>query len=73
MRKLFVVVSTILSLIALPALAQGTAKQKAACQRDSHKFCASAEPDAIAVEKCLKEHMSALSKACQRQFGKTHR
>jgi hypothetical protein len=73
MRKLFVVVSTTLSLIALPALAQGTAKQKAACERDSHKYCASAEPDAIAVEKCLKEHMSKLSKACQRQFGKGHR
>jgi hypothetical protein len=68
MRKLFVIVSTVLSLIALPALAQGTAKQKAACERDSHKLCASAEPDAIAVEKCLKQNMSSLSKACQRQF-----
>lgn len=73
MRRLFVVVSTVLSLIAFPAFAQGTAKQKAACERDSHKFCASAEPDAIAVEKCLKDHMSALSKACQRQFRKGHR
>ncbi len=73
MRRLFVIVSTILSLIALPALAQGTQKQKAACQKDSHKFCASAEPDAIAVETCLKEHMSTLSKACQRQFGKARR
>ncbi len=73
MRRLFVVVSTVLSIVALPALAQGTAKQKAACERDSHKYCASAEPDAIAVEKCLKEHMPSLSKACQRQFGKGRR
>ncbi len=69
MGKLFFVVSIMLGLAALqPALAQGTAKQRTACERDSHKFCASAEPDAIAVEKCLKQHMGALSKACQRQF-----
>lgn len=73
MRKFLVVVSTVLSLAALPALAQGTAKQRTACERDSHKYCASAEPDAIAVEKCLKEHVTALSKACQRQFGKGRR
>jgi hypothetical protein len=73
MRKFFLVLPAILPLIALPALAQGTAKQKAACERDSHRLCASAEPDAIAVEKCLKGHMSSLSKACQRQFGKGRR
>ncbi len=69
MRKLFLLATTAFALAALqPAMAQGTAKQRAACERDSHKLCASAEPDAIAVEKCLKEHMGALSKACRRQF-----
>lgn len=68
MRKLFAVVSTVIALAAFPALAQGTSQQKTACEKDSHKFCASAEPDAIAVEKCLKNHMASLSKACQRQF-----
>lgn len=68
MRKL-VLFSILLGLVALdPALAQGTKKQRTACERDSHKFCAAAEPDALAVEKCLKEHMSALSRGCQRQF-----
>ncbi|WP_363345634.1 hypothetical protein [Methylocystis echinoides] len=69
MGKLFLVVSTVVGLAAItPAIAQGTAKQRAACERDSHRLCAAAEPDAIAVEKCLKQHMGALSKACQRQF-----
>ncbi len=70
MRKLLLVASMLLLGVSTlnPALAQGTAKQRAACERDSHRLCASAEPDALAVEKCLKQHMSELSKACQRQF-----
>ncbi|MEK4032593.1 hypothetical protein WOC76_03370 [Methylocystis sp. IM3] len=72
MGKLFLVVAAVLGLGVLePAAAQGTAgtaRQRTACERDSHRFCAAAEPDAIAVEKCLREHMGALSKACQRQF-----
>lgn len=69
MGKLFLVVAAVLGLGVLqPAAAQGTARQRTACERDSHRLCAAAEPDAIAVEKCLREHMGALSKACQRQF-----
>ncbi|HEY8162626.1 MAG: hypothetical protein ACR650_10760 [Methylocystis sp.] len=68
MRKL-ALFSALLGLLALdPALAQGTKKQREACERDSHKFCAEAEPDAIAVEKCLRANMSKLSPACRRQF-----
>ncbi len=69
MGKVFLVASIVLGFAALnPAMAQGTAKQRTACERDSHKFCAAAEPDALAVEKCLKQHMGALSKKCRRQF-----
>lgn len=69
MGRFFLVMTAVLGLSALdPAMAQGTSKQRAACERDSHKFCAAAEPDALAVEKCLKQHMGSLSKACQRQF-----
>jgi hypothetical protein len=68
MRKL-VLFSAFLSLLASDAaLAQGTKKQRAACERDSDRLCAEAEPDAIAVEKCLKAHLSTLSPACRRQF-----
>lgn len=74
MGKVLLVISTVVGLAAVtpavlqPAMAQGTAKQKAACERDSHRLCAAQEPDAIAVEKCLKQNMASLSKACQRQF-----
>jgi hypothetical protein len=67
MRKL-VYLSIALGFIVAPASAQGTKQQKAACERDSHRLCSEAEPDAIAVEKCLKAHMSALSPGCRRQF-----
>lgn len=53
---------------ATPASAQGTPQQRAACESDSHRLCAAEEPDALAVEDCLKAHMRALSPACRRQF-----
>lgn len=68
MRKLFLI-SLFSALFLQPAMAQGTAKQRAACEKDSHRLCASEEPDAIAVEKCLKANVKALSSACRRQFG----
>jgi hypothetical protein len=68
MRKLFLI-SLFSALFLQPALAQGTAKQRSACEKDSHRLCASAEPDAIAVEKCLKENMKLLSPACRRQVS----
>lgn len=70
MRKLMVILAALIGLAALDSAAARTAvdKQRAACERDSHKFCASEEPNAIAVEKCLREHVSELSKACKRQF-----
>ena len=70
MSKFALVLLSLGVLAAAPAQAQGTAKQKAACERDSHRLCAAQEPDAIAVEKCLKANFKALSSACRRQFGK---
>ncbi|MBI1980656.1 MAG: hypothetical protein HYS63_03700 [Methylocystis sp.] len=70
MRKLTVILAAVIGLAALnPAGARAAVdKQRAACERDSHKFCAAEEPDAIAVEKCLRAHVNELSKACKRQF-----
>jgi len=70
MSKLILILA---AFIGLAALAPGDAlaardRQRSACERDSHKFCAAEEPNAIAVEKCLREHMDELSKACKRQF-----
>ncbi|PPD44157.1 MAG: hypothetical protein CTY15_07905 [Methylocystis sp.] len=55
-------------LVAGPAAAQGTEQQRAACERDAHRLCAAEEPDAIAVENCLRANMKTLSSACRRQF-----
>lgn len=68
MRR-FMLIPIFSALLFHPAMAQGTAKQRAACEKDSHRFCASAEPDALAVETCLKEHMKSLSPACRRQIS----
>ncbi|WP_442753382.1 hypothetical protein ACNHKD_10220 [Methylocystis sp. JAN1] len=51
-----------------PAMAQGTAAQQAACERDAERLCSEAIPDAIAIEKCLAANMRSLSAACRRQF-----
>jgi len=70
MRKSLLLLPALVSLLAFDtALAQGTRQQRAACERDSHRLCAEAEPDALAVEKCLRAHKASLSKACQQQFG----
>jgi hypothetical protein len=56
------------------ALAQGTMQQRAACESDANRICATAIPDAIAVERCLRANMRALSPACRREFrGKAGR
>ncbi|MGJ0394650.1 MAG: hypothetical protein ACR65U_00245 [Methylocystis sp.] len=70
MRQLIVILAAFLGLAALDAAAARTAadRQRAACERDSHKFCAAEEPNAIAVQKCLQAHVGQLSKACKRQF-----
>jgi hypothetical protein len=69
MRKLIVILAALIGLAAVDsAAARAVDKQRAACERDSHKFCAAEEPNAIAVEKCLRAHASELSKACKRQF-----
>jgi hypothetical protein len=69
MRKLLPGLIVACLLATHPVQAQGTQMQRAACERDSHRLCAEAEPDAIAVEKCLQQHMGALSPACKKQFG----
>ncbi|MBM3550548.1 MAG: hypothetical protein FJX45_02045 [Alphaproteobacteria bacterium] len=70
MRKLIFILVAFFGFAALDAAAARAAvdRQRSACERDSHKFCAAEEPNAIAVEKCLRAHVGQLSKACKRQF-----
>ena len=71
MSKLILILAAFIGLAVLTPTDARSARdaQRAACERDSHKFCAAEEPDAIAVERCLRAHMNQLSKACKRQFG----
>ena len=52
MSKLIFLLAAFIGLAAFnPATARTMDKQRAACERNSHKFCAAEEPNAIAVEK----------------------
>jgi len=68
--RIFFWLSALLALLsAAPAMAQGTASQRAACEGDAYKFCEAQVPDAIAVEKCLRGNAGSLSAACRAEMG----
>ncbi len=54
---------------ATPAFATGTPEQRAACSDDAFRFCNDYVPDAFAVERCLRAHISELSPACRKELG----
>jgi hypothetical protein len=68
MRALFSISALFAFLAVAPAMAQGTAAQQAACERDAERLCSDSIPDVIAVERCLSANMRSLSAACRRQF-----
>ncbi|HMN73857.1 MAG TPA: hypothetical protein PKA55_18500 [Rhodoblastus sp.] len=53
---------------ALPAQAQGTPEQRAACEGDAFKFCGKDIPDPVKIEACLRTHLPEISPACRAQF-----
>ncbi len=60
----------LVALVAAPqAFAQGTAEQRERCRGDAQRFCDAQIPDAIAVEGCLRQHVSQLSPGCRAEFG----
>jgi hypothetical protein len=69
MRNLIWIAVPLALLASAPAFAQGTPEQRAACNDDAFKFCDDDIPDAIAVERCLRAHMGALSAKCRQEFG----
>jgi hypothetical protein len=52
-------------LFAPPALAQGTAAQRAACGSDAFRLCASHIPNVGAIGACLRRERASLSDACR--------
>lgn len=68
--RIFFPLTVLLALFAAaPALAQGTAAQREACEDDARRLCDAQIPDAIAVERCLRGNVGALSADCRAQFG----
>lgn len=68
--RIFIRLSALLALfIAAPAFAQGTASQRAACEDDAYRFCQAQVPDAIAIEKCLKDNAASISGPCRAELG----
>jgi hypothetical protein len=53
----------------VPAAAQGTAQQRAACMDDAYRLCGEVIPDEAKIEACLESRLDALSPACRAQFA----
>jgi hypothetical protein len=69
MRGLLWIAIPLALFVSAPASAQGTAEERSACKEDAYRLCDDDIPDAIAVERCLRAHMSALSAGCRKEFG----
>ncbi len=68
--RMFIRLSALLAFfVAAPALAQGTAAQRAACEDDAYRFCQAQVPDAIAIEKCLRSYAAGITPACRAELG----
>jgi hypothetical protein len=54
-----------------PSLAQGhmgTPQEQQACSRDGQRFCRNQLGDDNAVQQCLQQNRTKLSKSCQKAF-----
>ncbi len=68
--RIFIRLSALLALfLAAPAMAQGTASQRASCEDDAYRFCQAQVPDAIAIEKCLRANAASISTSCRAELG----
>jgi hypothetical protein len=63
-----VVVLAGIALLSAPALAQGTARQRAACTRGAFRFCARDIPNVRRIEACMIRNFDRLSPRCQAVF-----
>lgn len=56
-------------ILAAPAMAQGTASQRAACEDDAKRFCQAQIPDVVAIEGCLRANAASISGDCRTEMG----
>jgi hypothetical protein len=57
------------ALMSLPALAQGTPEQRAACEDDAMRLCQQFVPDIDRIKACMARHRAQLSPRCRVYFG----
>jgi hypothetical protein len=62
-----------IALMSLPALAQGTPEQRAACQDDAMRLCQQFVPDVDRITSCMRRHRGELSPRCAVYFGGSRR
>jgi hypothetical protein len=68
--RIFIRLSALLAIfLAAPALAQGTASQRIACEDDAKRLCQAQIPDVVAIENCLKASVAALTDDCRSEMG----
>ena len=70
MRQLILAAIIILAGMA-PSSGQGhmgTSQEQAACKRDAQRFCRHQLSDDMAVQQCLQQNRTRLSKSCQAVF-----
>jgi len=71
MRQFFLAVLVVFMRVA-PSFGQGhmgTPPEQAACKRDAQRFCRQQLTDDMAVQQCLQQNRSTLSKRCQAVFS----
>lgn len=61
------------TLASQPALAQGTAEERDACEGDAFRLCSEFIPNVGAIEACLSRNMKSLTPACRIAMGGTIR
>jgi hypothetical protein len=59
----------VLLLASVPALAQGTSEQRAACTPDVLRLCAADIPDVGRITACLKRERARVGLACRHAMG----
>jgi hypothetical protein len=57
-----------LALMSIPAAAQGTAEQRAACQGDGQRLCGQYIPDVERITACMVQNHAHLSHGCRVVF-----
>lgn len=62
-------VTICMSVAAMPALAQGTSLQRAACTSDVFRHCSGDIPNVDRITACLRREKAKLSTGCQNVFN----